>query len=166
MPVRIEHRVHAPDPGAQCLLAKVGAGIDHHHPLNPSVCFTPAQYRRRPQPSVVRIGRGADSARTPQRWNSHRGSRTEKCQQALHNLSQKQARRLRSSEPLFPIPCSLFPAFSLLPRRGWRRRLHCLHVDHAGQFQEGHARLKQHCLQRAILGLGQVALGLLGQNAQ
>jgi hypothetical protein len=45
MPVRIKHSIHAPDPGAQSLLAKVRAGIDHHHPLNSSVCFMPAHQR-------------------------------------------------------------------------------------------------------------------------
>ena len=47
-----------------------------------------------------------------------------------------------------------------------RRRLHALHADHAGQFQKGHAHLKQHRLQRAILGFGQVAAGLFRQHAQ
>jgi hypothetical protein len=44
--------------------------------------------------------------------------------------------------------------------------LHGLQGDHAGQLQEGHPHFKEHRLQGVVLGLGQVAAGLLRQHAQ
>ena len=139
MAMRVEDRIHPRKPGAQGLLAKIRPGVDHHHALAPRSC------QRRSTDGLSRRSCGSGDVHT-----AH-----------VHP---------KVGTPMeVPVPRNVsspsIEASALLGGRG-RRRRHTLHRDHVRQFEKCHPDIEQHRLQRALLDIGQIALGLLREHAQ
>ena len=156
--VSIEHCVDMGQPLTQGLFAEIRSGVDHHDALNSgSRVRSSAAVRGRPQPAVARVSRLAHRALAAQRRNSHRGARAQKCERRLASASCTVDREAVDRGQFDGSPCTFdhgLPAPSWLALLLYRRWRNGLHAHHAGEFQKGHARFKEHRLQHAIFGAG------------
>lgn len=134
--VGVDDCVDTADVFAQGLSVKVRAGVDQD-----GVGVVLKAYRG-PGAAIARVGRGADDAVTAEGRNAHGGATAQECESRLHALADD----TRAAGP------------SGLGGGGTSERL--------GDFEEGHADLKECAVEKARLVRGQVALGFVGEYAE